>query len=66
MEDPITGVKQVLGNPMLALVCALTVCSILFFNLNGLILTKHVSCVFRSFWDATRTVSVWVNFSLFR
>ena len=22
-------------------------------------LTKHVSCVFRAFWDATRTVTVW-------
>jgi hypothetical protein len=23
------------------------------------VLTKHVSCVFRAFWDATRTVTVW-------
>jgi len=34
--------------------------SILFFNLNGLILTKNVSCFFRAFWDATRTVTVWI------
>merc|ERR1712232_173339 len=30
------------------------------FNLNGLLLTKHVSAMFRAFWDATRVFIVWV------
>lgn len=60
MEDPATGFKQMLTDPNIRLWSGIIICSILFFNLNGLILTKHVSCVFRAFWDATRTVSVWI------
>jgi hypothetical protein len=33
------------------------------FNLFGVTLTKNVSAVFRAFWDATRTILIWI-FSL--
>ena len=59
-EDPITGVIEIFSKPWLLFWCCAAVCSILFFNLNSLTLTKHVSCVFSQFWNATRTISVWV------
>lgn len=60
MEDPVVGFHQMLNDPGILLWSCIIICSILFFNLNGLVLTKHVSCMFRAFWDATRTVSVWM------
>ena len=60
MEDPITGFRQMLNDKNILFWSCVIIFSILFFNLNGLVLTKHVSCVFRAFWDATRTVSVWM------
>jgi len=59
MDDPIAGVNQIFEQPMVLLWSCVIIFSILFFNLNGIVLTKHVSCVFRAFWDATRTVTVW-------
>ena len=61
MEDPVTGVIQILTDKNVFIWSIVIIFSILFFNLNGLTLTKHVSCVFRAFWDATRTASVWVR-----
>ena len=58
-EDPVVGFNEMFTNYKIGLMSLLIICSILFFNLNGITLTKHVSCVFRAFWDATRTVSVW-------
>jgi hypothetical protein len=60
MEDPVVGFHQMITDPNILFWSCVIICSILFFNLNGLVLTKHVSCMFRAFWDATRTVSVWM------
>jgi len=60
LEDPIAGVRQIFNQPILAMWCVVTIASIMLFNLNGLILTQNVSSVFRAFWDATRTILVWI------
>ena len=59
MEDPIKGYMIMFTDYKIGIMSCVIICSILFFNLNGITLTKHVSCVFRAFWDATRTVTVW-------
>jgi len=59
MDDPISGIREIFHSPPILLWSCVIVFSILFFNLNGIIITKHVSCSYRAFWDATRTVSVW-------
>lgn len=65
MEDPVIGFRQMITDKNILFWSCVIICSILFFNLNGLVLTKNVSCVFTAFWNATRTVSVWVwNFDL--
>lgn len=60
MDDPIAGVNQIFADWHVLMWSFVIIFSILFFNLNGIILTKQVSCVFRAFWDATRTVTVWL------
>lgn len=62
MEDPIAAVTQLFDNKIILFWSGVTIISIMLFNVNGLILTQRVSSVFRAFWDATRTVLVWVNF----
>jgi len=61
MEDPVVGYHILFTDWKIGLMGAVITFSILFFNLNGITLTKHVSCMFRAFWDATRTVTVWVS-----
>lgn len=60
-EDPVAGIHQLLHTPMLLFWSCVTIVSIMFFNNYGLVLTKTVSSVFRAFWDASRTVLVWVD-----
>lgn len=60
LEDPVAGVAQIFSDWMLFFWVMVTVVSIMIFNVNGLILTQNVSSVFRAFWDATRTILVWV------
>lgn len=60
-EDPITGLIQMFSDWRLLSWCIGTVFSIMFFNLYGLTLTQNVSSVFRAFWNAARTITVWVN-----
>jgi hypothetical protein len=62
LEDPIAAVTQLFDNKIILFWSGVTIISIMLFNVNGLILTQRVSSVFRAFWDATRTVLVWVNF----
>lgn len=59
-EDPATGLHQLLSTPGLIFWSCVTICSIMLFNNYGLVLTKYVSSVFRAFWDASRTILVWV------
>lgn len=59
-EDPATGLHQLFTTPGLLFWSGVTICSIMLFNNYGLVLTKYVSSVFRAFWDASRTVLVWV------
>lgn len=60
MENPISAIKQIGSNPILLMWCLVTIISIALFNLNGVFLTKNVSAIFRAFWDATRTILIWV------
>lgn len=60
MEDPITGMKQILNSGGLFFWCALCVVSVMFFNMSSLNLTKRVSCIYGAFWSATRTAVVWI------
>ena len=59
MDDPISGVTEIFQRTPILIWSIVIIFSILFFNLNGIILTKNVSCTFRAFWDACRTVTVW-------
>lgn len=60
LEDPVSGMVQAFSSwELLGWIVGILVV-ILFINLNGMILTKHVSCVFSAFWNASRCVSVWV------
>ena len=61
-EDPVTGLKQLFSETGLLVWSCVTICSIMLFNNYGLTLTKYVSSVFRAFWDASRTVLIWVSF----
>jgi len=61
LEDLISGVNQIFSDGILLMWCCVTILSIMLFNVNGLILTQNVSSVFRAFWDATRTILVWVS-----
>lgn len=60
-EDPATGLNQLLNTPGIMVWSLVTICSIMLFNNYGLVLTKSVSSVFRAFWDASRTILVWVD-----
>jgi drug/metabolite transporter (DMT)-like permease len=62
-EDPATGLHQLLTTPGIIGWSMVTVVSIMLFNNYGLVLTKSVSSVFRAFWDASRTILVWVSYS---
>lgn len=59
-EDIIPAVNQIFSNGLQMFWCVCTIFSIMLFNVYGLTLTKNVSSVFRSFWDATRTITVWI------
>lgn len=61
-EDPATGLHQLITTPGILIWSCVTICSIMLFNNYGLVLTKYVSSVFRAFWDASRTILVWVFF----
>ena len=59
-EDPIQGFREIFYSTELMIWCVVILIIILFINLNGLVQTKYVSCVFNAFWNATRCISVWV------
>ena len=59
MEDPITGFSQIFRNSEIFIVTIVIVMAIVFININGMVLTKYVSCVFSAFMNATRTITVW-------
>ena len=41
--------------------CCSAAVAVLLLNLCGLILVKHVSAVFRSFWGTTSIISIWAT-----
>ena len=63
LEDPVAALNQIGSDWQLQIWTAVTILSIAAFNVAGLMLTQNVSSVFRAFWDATRTILVWI-FSL--
>lgn len=60
MEDPISGFQQLFGSTEIIVWTIIILAAIVFINLNVMILTQHVSCVFSSFMNATRCITVWV------
>jgi hypothetical protein len=60
MENPIAAMREIANNGILLFWCFVTIISIMLFNLFGVTLTKNVSAVFRAFWDATRTILIWI------
>lgn len=60
MEDPINGYRQLFADPWVIGFTVIILVMIVFINLNVMILTKTVSCVFSSFMNATRCITVWI------
>ena len=60
MEDPLSAITQIGENWVLLIWVIMTMLSIMLFNLNGVYQTKNVSSIYRAFWDATRTILIWV------
>jgi hypothetical protein len=60
MEDPINGYRQLFADPWVIGFTMIILVMIVFINLNVMILTKTVSCVFSSFMNATRCITVWI------
>ena len=59
MEDPITGFSEIFRKSEIFICSIVIVMATVFINMNGMILTKHVSAVFSAFMNATRTITVW-------
>lgn len=59
LEDPISALLEMSNNKSILMWSIIIIFAIIFFNLNGLILTKNVSCIFRVMMDALRTGIVW-------
>ena len=60
VEDPIMAFKQIFNEPGLLWTCLIIVFSVMFFNMSSMNLTKRVSCIYYTFWSATRTIFVWI------
>lgn len=60
LEDPITGLREIMTQPGLAFWCLVCILSVMLFNLSSLNLTKRMSCIYSAFWSATRTLVVWI------
>ena len=63
VDSPVDAVIQIFTNwDIFGLVIMLLI-SIKFFNLAGIIVTRNINSVIRSYLDTSRTVLVWVIFS---
>jgi hypothetical protein len=62
IDSPVAAVIAIFSDLELALLVVALLLSIKFFNLAGLIVTRNINSVIRSYLDTTRTVLVWVNF----
>ena len=60
VEDPIIALKLIFEDLGLLALCLLIIISVMFFNMSSMNLTKRVSCVYYTFWSASRTVFVWI------
>ena len=61
-ENPIFAVKQIIASTKLKCYLSLYVCSIAFFNLAGLTISKNVSSTARTIVDTLRTIVIWTFF----
>ena len=61
MEDIVVGFEQIVKDPGLFFWCCSAAIAVLLLNLCGLILVKHVSAVFKSFWGSFSIISIWVS-----
>ena len=61
-ENPIFAVQQIMSNSNLKIYLSLYICSIAFFNLAGLTISKNVSSTARTIVDTLRTIVIWTFF----
>ena len=61
-ENPIFAVQQIIDSPNLKFYLSLYICSIAFFNLAGLTISKNVSSTARTIVDTLRTIVIWTFF----
>lgn len=59
-DDPILAIIEIGRNWKLLLCFFLLLLSIKFFNLAGMIVTKNINAVVRSYLDTSRTIIVWI------
>jgi hypothetical protein len=62
IDSPVAAVIQIFSDWEIALLVVALLFSIKFFNIAGLIVTRNINSVIRSYLDTTRTVLVWVIF----
>ena len=60
-EDIIAAAQEIISQPGLAFWCFSAAIAVLLLNLCGLILVKHVSAVFKSFWGTMGIISIWAT-----
>lgn len=60
-EDIVAAVQEIVTQPGLAFWCISSAIAVLLLNLCGLILVKHVSAVFKSFWSTMGIISIWAT-----
>lgn len=60
-EDFVGAAYEVVTQPGLAFWCFASAIAVLCLNLCGLILVKHVSAVFKSFWGTMGIISIWAT-----
>jgi len=60
-EDVVEAAREIVTQPGLLFWCCSAAVAVLLLNLCGLILVKHVSAVFRSFWGTTSIISIWAT-----
>ena len=60
-EDVVAAAQEIVTQPGLAFWCFSAAVAVLLLNLCGLILVKHVSAVFKSFWGTMGIISIWAT-----
>ena len=60
LEDVIRAVAEFRNNYKCIILYLMIVLSIAVTNFSGVLLTKNVNAVFRTFWNSMRNITVWI------